>query len=141
MKEIIFQKIADQTYFILDEHMANSLPKVFVAKYTASRNPQFHAKVFVFLKFCFDHWASDRQFMDEAGQFDVFRRNLTVLAGFYDSYHTISGEVRIEAKSLSYARMNEEEFKQCYTALINAAVRTIFKGCGKSIEDKLISFF
>ena len=90
MKEIIFQKIADQTYFILDEHMASSLPKVFVAKYTASRNPQFHAKVFVFL---------------------------------------------------TYARMNEEEFKQCYTALINAAVRTIFKGCGKSIEDKLISFF
>jgi hypothetical protein len=105
------------------------------------RNAAFHGKVFAFFNFCFDCWASDREFMDEAGQFDVFRKNLTVLAGYYDQYYTISGEMRVEAKSLSYASMEQEEFEQCYSALINAALVHIFPGCDAGVESKLYDFF
>jgi len=106
-----------------------------------TRNPQFHAKVFAFFKFCFEHWRSDREFMDERGQFDVFRNNLTVLAGYYDTYYNIKGEPRIEAKSLSFANMDQEDFESCYQALIAAAMRTIFIDCGPDVEERLISFF
>jgi hypothetical protein len=105
------------------------------------RNPQFHRKVFEFMNFCFHHWKSDREFMNEPAQFDVFRKNLTVIAGYYDEFYTISGSVRIEAKSLAYSSMSQEEFEDFYSALIAAAMRTIFKDCGKNIEEKLISFF
>lgn len=142
MGEIVFQKIDRQCFIVIDEFEAQSLPSIFVAEVKLSnRNPGFHGKVFKFLRFCFDHWASDREFMDEAGQFDVFRKHLTVLAGFYNSYYSIKGDVRIEARSLSYSKMDNEEFKQCYTALINAAVRNIFKDCDYDIEQKLMSFF
>lgn len=115
---------------------------VYPVEIKRTRNPAFHGKVFAFFNFCFAHWKSDREFMDEKGQFDVFRKNLTVLAGFYDEYFTINGEVRIEAKSLSFGSMGQDEFEQCYSALINAALRTVFQGCSDpGVEQRLMSFF
>jgi hypothetical protein len=106
-----------------------------------SRNPHFHRKVFAFFNFCFQHWRGGNEYQDEAAQFDVFRKHLTCLAGYYDTLVGINGEVRIEAKSLSFGSMDQETFERCYTALINAAVKNLFKGCEKDIEDKLLSFF
>jgi hypothetical protein len=106
------------------------------------RNPAFHGKMFSFFRFCFEYWASDREFMDEAGQFEVFRNNLTVNAGYYNEYFNLKGEVRIEAKSLSYASMSQEEFERCYSAVVGAALRCIFAGCDDpNIENRLLSFF
>lgn len=106
-----------------------------------TRNPGFHGKVFKFFEFCFEHWAGDREFMDEAGQFDVFRKHMTVLAGYYDTYYNLSGDVRVEAKSISYGSMGQEEFEQLYSALIRVAVQKIFTGCDESIENRLMGFF
>jgi len=106
-----------------------------------SRNPRFHGKVFAFFNFCYAHWKGDNEFLDEVKQFDVFRANLTVLAGYFDSYYSIKGEPRIEAKSLSYSSMSQEEFEGLYNALIRAALKHIFRGCDKSVENKLTSFF
>lgn len=115
--------------------------EIYAIEIKRTRNPGFHRKAFEFLNFCFAHWKSDREFMDEAGQFKVFRNNLTVIAGYYDEYYTIKGEVRIEAKSLSFANMSQTEFESCYKALVNAALKTIFKGCGKEVEERLLGFF
>ena len=80
--------------------------------------------------------------MDEPAQFDCFRQNLTVLAGYYDEFYTITGsQMRIQARSLSYSAMTQGEFESFYSALIAAAMRTIFNGCGREIEDKLVEFF
>lgn len=106
-----------------------------------TRNPQFHRKVFAFFKFCFEHWRGDREFMDEEGQFKVFRNQLTVNAGYYDEYYKFDGSVRVEAKSLAYGNMDQEEYEKCYVALTNAAMRTIFKGCGDNTYNQLLSFF
>lgn len=106
-----------------------------------TRNPDFHRKVFAFFKFCFEYWKSDREFMDEKGQFEVFRNHLTVVAGYYTEFYNLKGEVRIEAKSLSYANMEQDEFEACYQSLVAAAMRTIFPGCGVDVENQLLSFF
>lgn len=106
-----------------------------------SRNPKFHAKVFAFFNFCFEYWKGDNEFQCEHKQYDMFRKHLTVLAGFYESFYKIDGSTRVEAKSLAYGAMNQEEFEQCYNALIRAALKHIFKGGDKSIENKLMSFF
>lgn len=105
------------------------------------RNPQFHSKVFVFLNFCFAHWRSEREFLDERSQFDVFRNHLTVLAGYYDTFVGIHGDVRIEAKSLSFGSMSQEEFEACYNAMINAAIKHIFQTTDQNTYDQLLSFF
>ena len=109
--------------------------------YKQQRNYQFHKKVFAFFNYCFEFWRADREFLDERGQFDLFRNNLTVLAGYYDEYYKIDGSARVEAKSLSYDKMTEDEFQSFYTALVNCAMRKIFKDCDESYYDTLIGFF
>jgi len=79
--------------------------------------------------------------LNESKQFDVFRQNLTVLAGYYDQLYTIKGEVRIEAKSLSYGSMSQDEFEDCYSALISAAIKHIFQTTDESTYNQLLSFF
>lgn len=110
-----------------------------------ARNPKFHRKMFNFLNFCWDHWSAENsglEFADEATQFDTFRRNLTVLAGFREVSYTIDGRIRVEAKSLSYSSMDGEEFSRCYNAMINAAMQHIFKGCDhQQTLNKLMEFF
>ena len=106
-----------------------------------SRNPAFHRKVFAFFNFCFEHWKGENELQCEAKQFDVFREHLTVLAGYYDSYHSITGSVRVEAKSLSYSSMKQEEFEKFYTALVNAAMKNVFKNADENTYNQLIGYF
>lgn len=105
------------------------------------RNPAFHRKVFAFLNFCFAHWQGEREFLDERAQFEVFRSHLTVLAGYYDSFYNIKGEVRVEAKSISFGAMSEQEFREYYSALIRAAMRHIFKTNDEATLNRLHAFF
>lgn len=110
-----------------------------------TRNPDFHRKVFAFFNFCFEHWCSERaglEFIDEYAQFDSFRRNLTVLAGFREVTYTIDGRARVDAKSLAYGNMEQEEFERCYSAMIDAAIKHIFNGSdNKETWSRLKSFF
>ncbi|MXN88578.1 DUF1367 family protein [Pasteurella canis] len=110
-----------------------------------TRNPSFHRKVFAFFNFCFEHWSADKtdwKYFDERKQFDTFRKNLTVLAGFRDVTYTIDGRMRVEAQSLSYGNMDQSEFEQCYKALINAALKEIFNNTtDENTINRLYSFF
>lgn len=106
------------------------------------RNPEFHRKVFAFFNHCYHYWKSDREFLDEAGQFDVFRKNLTVLAGFYNEFYNMKGEVRIEAKSLAYGSMDQEQYERVYNALIQAAMKHIFNDMSDDqVYNELAGFF
>lgn len=108
-----------------------------------SRNPKFLRKVMVFFTFCFAHWNGDKvhNFCSETEQFNRFRKDLTILAGFYIQSERIDGTLRTEAESLSFASMSEERFQECYLALITAALKYIFHNADVNTENKLISFF
>ena len=105
------------------------------------RNPKFHRKVFAFLNYCFEYWQNDNDYQTERTSFDVFRDNLTVIAGFKDVYYKLDGSLRVEAKSISYASMEQDDFEQYYLALIQAAMSTIFKDCDESYYNQLLAFF
>lgn len=106
-----------------------------------TRNPAFHRKVFAFFNFCFQYWKGDNEFQSEMAQFDVFRNHLTVLAGYYVQLSNIHGALRVEAKSLSFSSMSQEEFEECYQALIRAAIKHIFKSTDINTYNQLLSFF
>ncbi len=119
--------------------------EVYEIEIKLSRNPAFHRKVFAFFNFCYEHWCGNGtnwELMSDQGQFDVFRKNLTVFAGYYEQYITLKGETRIEAKSLAFGNMEQEEFEQCYSALINAALKHVFAGTkDQNVINQLYSFF
>ena len=119
--------------------------ETYTADIKLTRNPRFHRKVMAFFGFCFEHWSADRAGLgnaDETTQFNRFRKDLTILAGFYDTVTNIRGEVRAEAKSLSYAQMEQEEFERCYSSLINAAIKHVFAGTkDQRVLNQLYSYF
>lgn len=133
-----------------DDRAADSLNKFktgeqYEIEIKLTRNPQFHRKVFAFFNFCYEHWCAsgtNHELMTDTAQFDVFRKNLTVLAGYYDEFASIRGSIRVEAKSLAYASMSQEEFSECYSALINAAIKHVFgKTTDQNVINQLYSFF
>ena len=109
-----------------------------------TRNPAFLRKTMAFFHYCMAHWDAG-QVMEhgtEAAQFDRFRKDLTILAGYYDITTRLNGDQRVEAKSLSFASMNEETFRECYQALINAAMKHLFKTeTDEQVYSKLAGFF
>lgn len=119
--------------------------ETYVAEIKLTRNPAFHRKVMAFFGFCFAHWCANRagiEHMDEHSQFDRFRKDLTILAGFYVQTVRLNGEIRTEAESLAYASMDQEKFERVYKALINAAIKHVFAGTtDPAILNRLQSFF
>lgn len=119
--------------------------EVYPVEVRLARNPAFHGKVFKFFTFCFEHWSADKtdeRFKPTAAQFDTFRKNLTVLAGYKEVTFTIDGRARVEPKSLSFGNMEQTEFEECYSALINAAIQHIFNNTNdQNTLNQLQSFF
>ncbi len=129
-----------------DDYTAEKLTKFKTGgQYTVdikrTRNPHFHAKMFAFFSFCFQYWAGGHEFQDESLQFDEFRKELTKTAGFYDQVFDLQGNFTIVAKSLSFGSMDQEEFVQCYNAIIQAAMTNIFRTADEQQLNKLMSFF
>ena len=59
------------------------------------------------------HWDGVEAYtehMSPAVQMDRFRKDLIILAGYYESSVRLNGDTRIEAKSISYAAMSQDDF-------------------------------
>lgn len=105
------------------------------------RNSSFHRKVFSFFNFVFQYWRNGNEYDEEQAQFDRFRKDLTILAGYNHKVYNYKGELRLEAKSLSYSSMEQDEFEQFYTALINATSKHVMKDANDVEISKLMNFF
>lgn len=108
------------------------------------RNGAFFRKWWALVKLGYDYWAENVETLEYKGanvlpNFERFRKDVTILAGFYRPVTNIRGEVRLEAESLKWARMTEERFTQLYDATITALLQQVFNGkrCPKWSEAQL----
>lgn len=89
-------------------------------KFTHPRNYEFHKKYFALLDFAFGHWEpSTLHGKRYAGVVPLksksrFRKDLTVLAGYFEQEIRLDGSLRVVAKSISWSSMSEEEFVSLY---------------------------
>ena len=95
------------------------------------RNPLFHRKMMALFQLGFDYWCDIEVPLEYKGRpvtrdFDHFRKDITILAGFYKLVANINGDVRPEADSLSYGSMNNDRFTECYTAVLSVLLTKIF---------------
>lgn len=105
------------------------------------RNYKFLRKWFTLAKYAFSLWEEriPRQvYRGEAvsANFDRFRKDLIILCGLYEPVYNARNEVRLEAKSISFARMSEDEFEKLYSETINVVLSKILAGSGMT-EDQL----
>ena len=96
------------------------------------RNPQFHKKFFALLNMVFDN----QEIFEDVEQ---MRRDLTIEAGFYNEYRSFRGEIKKEAKSISFAKMDQIEFDRFYDKFADAVIR-VFEWDSEAISENLESY-
>ena len=134
---------SDQDKEIVDKIKAGQVVSV---KFSRMRNYQFFKKWWALVNFAFDYWESpelhadpERKWMKKVKpekNLDRFRKDLTILAGYYEAHYRLDGSVRIEAKSISFSNMSEDEFEKLYSATIDVVLKSV---CTQYTEEMLDS--
>jgi len=104
--------------------------EVVMAEFKKVRNYQFHKKYFALLTVAFDNWEPgeiNSKYGKPEKNFDRFRKDLIILAGFYENTVRLDGSVRIEPKSISFAKMSAEEFAGLYSKTIDVLIKFVYK--------------
>lgn len=115
--------------------------EVVAAEISRPRNYRFHRKFFALLNKAYENWDQD-EIETEHGKalksFDRFRKDLTILAGYYELTVRLNGKTRLEAKSISFAEMDEQEFSQLYDAMITVILKHVLTNYTREDVDRVV---
>lgn len=97
------------------------------------RNGAFFRKWFALVTFAFEQWSDVVEPQEFRGvpvlpAFERFRKDVTILAGYYAPVVNLKGETRIEAASISWAKMDEDTFGKLFDATIQVLLNKVFNG-------------
>lgn len=116
-------------------------------KFSAMRNPAFHRKFFAMLDVGFDAWEppeSEHRGLPVQKNRERFRKDCIIAAGFYEPVANINGDVRAEAKSISFARMDDEEFERVYSAVADVLLQRVLRNYTRAdldaVVDRILGF-
>lgn len=121
-----------------------------------------HRKFFAMLNYAYDNWDphpnpdaldSARWHNGEAGYYyevrgqleevtksrDLFRKDLIILAGYYEAHFKITGEVRMEAKSIAFANMDDDEFYKLYYDVHDVIRKHILRNYTREELDRVLA--
>jgi hypothetical protein len=91
-------------------------------KIVRQRNYKFLKKFFGLLNFAYENWEPIKTVIYDMQSHvipinksvEVFRAELTILAGYYEAFYKVDGTVVFKAKSIAFANMKEDEFARLY---------------------------
>ncbi|WP_202803563.1 DUF1367 family protein [Gayadomonas joobiniege] len=114
---------------------------VIKVEFKQPRNYEFHKRFFALLKIGFDHWEPPESLykgLPVQKNFERFRKDVTISAGYYEPVANIRGEVRAEAKSISFARMTQDEFEKLYNAAANVLLQKVLINYTRPDLDRVV---
>ena len=100
-----------------------------------------HKKFFAMLKVGYEFWEPppiDTKWGIPEKSYDNFRENLLILAGYGYPVFDLTGKFHMKAKSISFSKMDQEEFDRVYENVLTVLMRTILvlgKLTKKEIDD------
>jgi len=56
---------------------------------------------------------------------EQFREDILILAGFYEQTFDLKGRMRLRAKSISFAKMDDSEFERVYQSVVTVLLREV----------------
>lgn len=154
--EVIMQKLPNGCLAPMGEDERDAFAKYkngALVKCTVAqmRNGKYFRKWWVLANYAFEIFKDTVEPMDYRGQpvqpnFERFRKDLTIMSGRYTPVFNAKGEMRIEADSLSWAKMSEAEFEALYSATIDAILGKVLTRSGfteaqlRNYVDNVMSF-
>ena len=99
---------------------------VYRADVKQPRNLQFHRKFFVLLNLAYDYWEPQPVCgINITKNFDQFRKDLIIQAGYYKQVFRLDGSFTLIAKSISFGKMKQDEFDDLYGAVCNVIMSQV----------------
>ncbi len=97
-------------------------------EFAKMRNALFFRKWWALITVGFGLWQESGARAEHNGQeilpnLEKYRKDTTIMAGFYHPVLNVRGELRLEADSISFANMPEETFEKLYSATIDAILK------------------
>jgi len=118
----------------LDEKKKLKLGEMVKCERWKERNIKFHKKFFALLKIGLENTKT----FTEPIPFNAYRAWAVMKAGYHELYKTNRG-LMVLPKSISFKSMDEDEFQELYSAVLDVIIRDT--GADKQfIEEQLIDF-
>ena len=144
--EMVLAKAANGALVPVDQQSIEAIAKLKLGqgvKVTVRRhnNVAFHRKLYALANLAYEAWEpvnKEHKGVPILKNFDQFREDLTILAGFYETRVRLNGEVRFIAKSWSFARMPDEEKDRLYNGIINVVLTKILTNYTRDDLDNVV---
>ena len=135
----------EQDSEVMETH---KLGQVIHADFKKMRNSKFHRKFFSLLNLGYESFEPAELSNDHGPvqkNFDQFREDVTILAGYYIQTVRLDGSVRVVAKSIKFGSMAEHEFNKLYSSVINVLLKNVLTNYKDQAEidevvEKVMSF-
>ena len=103
------------------------------------RSGPYQRKFFAMLRFAFDYWepgegakpVSYKGHVPEK-DFERFRKDITIMCGFYHAVWNARGELRLEAVSIAFDEMEPADFDRLYNTAIGVLLKLVMESKGFS---------
>lgn len=131
-----------EAYELMNSLAVNAM--VAFDKVIKPRNYKFLQKFHTLIKFAFEHWQpgelSGKQFEGVTPKKSItrFRKDVTILAGFFEQEIRLDGSIRTTAKSISFASMEEDDFEELYNNTINVILERVLTNYDREQLDKVV---
>ena len=120
--------IAPADPFSVEQIEKLKIGSVVRGEFSKMRDPIKHRRFFALLNIAFDWWEPG-ELESKHGipqkNFDRFRKDLVILAGHYEVVIRLDGSTVIEPKSISFGKMDDTEFDQLYSSVIDVIIQRI----------------
>jgi hypothetical protein len=108
------------------------------------RNPAFLRKYFAMLNFAFEYFnpeINSVKGMTPEKNFERFRKDVQIMAGYRSLVVNLKGEARWESDSISFGEMEEIEFSKLYSSVFNVCWKMVLakvNGMTEEIAERTI---
>jgi len=116
--------------------------KYFECDISSPRNSKFHRLFFKLLSIAYKHWTPVPINGKEVEKnFEHFRKECIKNAGYYIQVFNLDGTFQVEAESISFANMDDEEFKVLYDKILTVIIKHVLVGWSIEQIDEEIGRF
>jgi len=117
----------------LDTKKKLKIGETYEATIVKPRNVAFHRKFFALINMVYEN-------QDKYNNIEHLRRDLTIASGFYEQHETFTGQIRTEPKSISFAKMSQDDFDKFYSAFI-VSINKYFDFGESEIKENIEQFY
>jgi hypothetical protein len=114
--------------------------EVIKVEFSKPRNSAFHSKYFALLNIGYDAFEPNTLhkgvMVDK--NFNLFRKDIIIQAGFYTVTVNLNGELRLIANSISFSNMGEEEFNDLYNKSVNVILQKVLTNYTRADLDEVV---